>query len=95
VKIYAIKCRKCQDIIWSRARHDFRWCTCRSIAIDGGWDYSKTCGELENIENVTIDLPITEKDAYNDWNYRNDKLGLIPHEQKVTIIEDKNETTHA
>lgn len=34
-----VKCKKCEDIITSVYRHDFRRCKCGSIFIDGGNDY--------------------------------------------------------
>jgi hypothetical protein len=37
----AIKCLKCNDIVWSRHRHDCRWCKCKSCFIDGGGDYAR------------------------------------------------------
>lgn len=37
----AARCRKCGDVIESVHRHDFRWCSCRSVAVDGGLDYAK------------------------------------------------------
>ena len=36
-----VKCLKCLDIIQSLYRHDFKWCACQSIAVDGGSDYLK------------------------------------------------------
>lgn len=38
-----IKCKKCGDIIESKHRHDFRWCSCKNCAVDGGLDYMKRC----------------------------------------------------
>ena len=46
----AIKCKRCGDIIWSGGRHDMVWCSCHSVAIDGGDDYCKITGNLENWE---------------------------------------------
>ena len=34
-----IQCPKCQDIIFSNFRHDFKYCTCRECYVDGGYDY--------------------------------------------------------
>jgi hypothetical protein len=31
-----IKCLKCGDVIESKSRHDFVWCKCKSVAVDGG-----------------------------------------------------------
>lgn len=36
-----VKCLKCNDIIQSMYRHDFKWCSCKNIAVDGGGDYLK------------------------------------------------------
>jgi Zn finger protein HypA/HybF involved in hydrogenase expression len=33
------KCRKCNDIIESKHRHDFVTCKCGAISVDGGTDY--------------------------------------------------------
>ena len=79
--INAIKCKKCGDTIYSRCRHDMRWCTCKSCAIDGGFDYIKICGNVENIESKHIDIGnITELELYQDWNYDTNKYGLIKDE---------------
>ncbi len=40
-----IKCLKCDDEIYSLYRHDFKWCKCGAVAIDGGDDYIKICGD--------------------------------------------------
>lgn len=45
-----IQCRLCKDIIQSMYRHDFRFCKCESIYIDGGSDYTRIGGDLKNIE---------------------------------------------
>ena len=45
-----IQCKLCKDIIQSTYRHDFKWCSCKSIYIDGGSDYTRIGGHLENIE---------------------------------------------
>lgn len=35
----AIKCKKCGDVIESTSVHDFQFCSCGSVAVDGGHDY--------------------------------------------------------
>jgi len=35
------KCLLCGDVITSNHRHDFVWCSCKSLAVDGGSAYSK------------------------------------------------------
>jgi len=77
MKKTAIKCKKCGSIIFSRATHDFRWCACNSIAIDGGSDYTRIIGNPKNIESIVFDIEQTEKELYDDWNTNTDKYGLI------------------
>lgn len=36
-----VKCNKCNTVIESKHVHDFKWCPCRSIAVDGGREYLK------------------------------------------------------
>jgi tRNA(Ile2) C34 agmatinyltransferase TiaS len=48
-----IQCSKCDDIIESTNRHDFRWCKCGSIAVDGGKSYLRRVGELHNIVELS------------------------------------------
>ena len=45
----AAKCRKCGDVIESKSVHDFKWCSCHSIFVDGGMEYIRRGGELEDI----------------------------------------------
>jgi len=45
-----IKCLKCGDIIQSMSVHDFKWCKCRAIAVDGGGEYTRTLGYLTDME---------------------------------------------
>lgn len=35
----AIRCNLCGDIIISESTHDFKCCSCKSVAVDGGTDY--------------------------------------------------------
>ena len=43
-----IRCRKCGDIIQSMYRHDFVWCSCKRVAVDGGGWYCRILFENEN-----------------------------------------------
>jgi hypothetical protein len=45
----SIECKKCGDVITSKHRHDFKMCKCESIFIDGGLDYHRLGGSLEDI----------------------------------------------
>lgn len=41
----AIQCLKCSEVIVSKHVHDFKWCKCGSVAVDGGLDYCKRVGD--------------------------------------------------
>jgi len=41
IKINKIQCLHCKDIIESTHRHDFKWCRCGKVSVDGGNDYLK------------------------------------------------------
>ena len=49
ILINKIQCNKCKDIIESKHVHDFKWCSCKSIAVDGGLEYLRRVGNLEDI----------------------------------------------
>ena len=49
ILVNKIQCKKCNDIIESKHVHDFKWCSCKSIALDGGLEYLRRLGNLEDI----------------------------------------------
>ncbi len=55
-----IKCLKCGDIIESKTVHDFKWCSCKAVAVDGGTDYLRRTGDLEAYEELSIFEDIEE-----------------------------------
>jgi len=77
MKINAIKCDQCGDIVFSRARHDMRGCSCGEVAIDGGFDYNKICFRTSSPQRVEIEVNATKKELYDDWNNNKEKYGLI------------------
>ena len=34
-----IKCKNCGDVIESESRHDFKYCSCKRVFVDGGHNY--------------------------------------------------------
>lgn len=44
-----IKCRKCEEEIQSNGVYDFKYCKCKSIFIDGGYDYCRIGGNSDDI----------------------------------------------
>ncbi len=43
------QCAKCKDIIESTHRHNLKYCSCGAIFVDGGLNYIRRGGELEDI----------------------------------------------
>ena len=86
MKINAIQCPKCGDLIFSRANHDFRSCTCGDTSVDGG--FSSYGGRiLYKPENkfpkmIEIEVKATKRELYDDWNHRKNKYGLIKGSNK-------------
>lgn len=52
-----VKCIKCGSVIQSMHRHDFKWCPCNTIAVDGGSDYLRLLGGLDSYEIVSEEEP--------------------------------------
>ena len=48
-----IKCNKCGEILESISVHDFKFCKCGSVAVDGGHEYLRRCGKRENWEELS------------------------------------------
>jgi tRNA(Ile2) C34 agmatinyltransferase TiaS len=47
------KCKLCGDIIESMTRHDFKFCSCKKMAVDGGKDYIKRLGDPATCEEMS------------------------------------------
>jgi len=62
MKVSAIVCLKCQDLLWSRSRHDFRQCSCGACFIDGGREYTRI-GYMKAKE-ITMGILDTETDSF-------------------------------
>lgn len=45
-----IKCNQCGDVIESTSIHDFKFCKCGAVAVDGGREYLRRCGNREDWE---------------------------------------------
>lgn len=89
--VTAIICPFCQDVVYSRAGHDMRYCTCEKSAIDGGFEYNRIIctGTLNQVKQIKIRLPVdvTKRDLYDDWNRSRDKYGLIKAGQPYDLVE--------
>jgi len=60
VVVNKCQCARCLDIIESRHRHDFVQCSCGAIFTDGGTEYIRRGGKIENI----IDMSETYEETF-------------------------------
>ena len=51
--INKIKCKHCGDIIESTSIHDFKFCSCGKVAIDGGKHYLRRVGIPSDWEELS------------------------------------------
>lgn len=65
VVVNKAQCKLCGDVVESVHRHDFKWCKCGEIAVDGGKAYIKRVAkDLSNI----IELSETYEEEYeSQW----------------------------
>ncbi len=83
MKINAIQCGQCDDIIFSRVSYDYRKCSCGHCAIDGGFDYMKVSGLFFTYGE--IDLKVTKAILHQDWDKSNDKYGKISKDEQCSL----------
>ena len=53
ITVNKIRCKKCGDIIESKSIHDFRSCKRGSVAVDGGHNYLRRVGNLEDWQDLS------------------------------------------
>lgn len=53
ILVNKIRCKKCGDVIESKSVHDFKFCKCESVAVDGGHNYLRRLGEFEDWEDLS------------------------------------------
>ena len=53
IMVNKIRCKKCGGVIESKSVHDFKFCKCESVAVDGGHNYLRRLGEPENWEDLS------------------------------------------
>ena len=61
----AIRCKKCGDVIESKTVHDFKFCRCGACAVDGGHDYLRRCGNLEDWEELSKAEKVEDNSVLN------------------------------
>ena len=46
-----VRCNKCEDVIESNSVHDFKWCSCQAVAVDGGHEYLRRLGKKKILKS--------------------------------------------
>ena len=70
--INAVYCKTTNEILYSRSRHDCRRSEDGKISIDGGFDYIKINGDLDNIIPLRLNVTkLLKQIFYYDYNYGN------------------------
>lgn len=83
MKVKGITCAKCNQFIYSRAFHDFHYCKCGAVAIDGGFEYLRIIGDADDFTVEEKDIgDVNKKMLYNDWNYRYDEFGRVDSDNR-------------
>jgi len=57
----SVMCLSCNEEIESRHRHDFKFCSCGNIAVDGGKDYCKRSGGAKAWKDTSIYEEVNEE----------------------------------
>uniref|UniRef100_A0A6M3LEM0 DUF7695 domain-containing protein n=1 Tax=viral metagenome TaxID=1070528 RepID=A0A6M3LEM0_9ZZZZ len=87
------KCLKCGDVIESRSVHDFVWCNCHSIAVDGGREYLRRVGEafdMKELSEIKEDSIVNKEVLAKDF----DDLTYIEIEYIIKKISSHNYRTN-
>ena len=70
-----VKCVMCEEILFSRHRHDYKTCSCGEVSVDGGMAYIRRRGSLFEERSLFMEKEVVElgKDAI--LNYQGNELG--------------------
>jgi hypothetical protein len=90
IKINKIKCNHCGDIIESKSIHDFIWCKCGKVFVDGGLDYLRRgfkdgpedYQEMSEFEEVADYDSEYETNDYDSEYEADDYDSLVPNNKK-------------
>jgi hypothetical protein len=87
MKIKAIECGACGDVVYSRAPEDYRECECGSVSASGGQQYAKFHSpSADSHKKVIIDVDTDMFNLYNDWEEMADTYGVIPKSSQVPLL---------
>ena len=80
---HAIYCKKCKETIESKHTHDFKYCSCKAVGIDGGISAgNRILGYLSDMEDRSMYRAVIEKKKV--W------LPQIVIEERFIRIQNQN-----
>lgn len=74
--VHAIECPVCGSVVFSRTRHDCRFCMCGNCYIDGGSEYTRV-GFSQAPASLDLMLKVDRDTLVWDWRAGADKYGLL------------------
>lgn len=89
-----LKCTLCNDLIESVTRHDFKYCQCGAIFVDGGRDYFRCGGNFENIivvyddgsEKPLVEIGSCDTSASPEGVLDENKREVLTREELLNIV---------
>lgn len=88
IKTNKIQCVHCGDIIESESVHDFKFCKCRAVSVDGGKSYLKR--SFQESPNDYIDLSEYEDDMSSYQKQSFPQLKCKKNKQTMVLEHLKN-----
>ncbi len=84
--INAIVCKKCNDILVSTHQHDFKFCKCGKVSVDGGQDYCKRgfSKDLDEYAELSVTNPYDKcEDIHQAMDIFVGRINLYFNSKKV------------
>ena len=76
----AVRCKKCNSIIESKGTHNLVQCACKSVSVDGGYDYLRRVGNPEDFEELSVTKPLDVNSFINQYQVC---FNVITHQPKA------------
>jgi hypothetical protein len=89
IKMSALQCLVCGDIVYSRANHDCHFCTCGAVMVDAGPGYGRAAGDMKKMKSVMIKVEATIEELWEDWAERIDKFGIIKGKNALQRLKER------
>jgi len=67
LSITGVRCNNCGDVIYSRHRHDYRECSCASVAVDGGIACERIIGGNYTVVMFQLERKFQLEDLEKDF----------------------------